>query len=400
MKDTITLQCVNGNVFEIFRDKKNFEGFNLDIMNPVFDETWDEDELSSKEFHLSSPTVSVLGRYFVHVLVALLFLLNKNNVKKILVVINNNVELDNYSRKILNIISECSDVHVAYKYKVEDAVSEILTVRNLKRMIKRGFYDNVKTEDQGLKWIYNYYKYLFYSRISEKENLNSNYSLLKVIEQLEKTADDYQKRVIMKSVINQSIREKKQDIALRYLIEYQKIAKDDFDYINSYSYYLKEFFSTSEAVSYLRTKIDIVVFLKKRIVDYGESLMYKNYASLIGEGDTQRIIIQKCLEQTPQDIDLLSVWLKFYANDSEKTLISNRMFSLGTLNFEILKNVKFESDDLALIFRAIIITGTTKNKDISKQLIEQVQKKVLRIRLEKILDNLDLRLYITGRIKP
>lgn len=84
MKDTITLQCVNGNVFEIFRDKKNFEGFNLDIMNPVFDETWDEDELSSKEFHLSSPTVSVLGRYFVHVLVALLFLLNKNNVKKYL----------------------------------------------------------------------------------------------------------------------------------------------------------------------------------------------------------------------------------------------------------------------------------------------------------------------------
>lgn len=174
--------------------------------------------------------------------------------------------------------------------------------------------------------------------------------------------------------------------------------KGKYDYVNSYSYYLLHFYSVDKSILFLEDNLCISEFLESSILDFSQSLVFKNYASLLPNNNMKKEIMKKCLEQTPQDTDLWKEWLKLYANPDEVKKISTDIFKCGYSDPTLIKQVKIDSGDTDVLVRMIILCSTNLNKDIALYLASFLNNKLLKDYMLLFIEMFDFSDILKGEI--
>lgn len=131
-------------------------------------------------------------------------------------------------------------------------------------------------------------------------------------------------------------------------------------------------------------------FLNSPKVDFAQSLVFKNYASLLPEdSDIKYKIMKRCLEDTPQDVDLWKAWFKIFGTKDEIVKKSTEIFESGYSDVEILQYIKINSTGVESIIRAIILLNTRSNHILAKELLSNVDNKKLKSILKIFIKNYD-----------
>lgn len=306
--------------FQGFRESKSFLLKHQPELEFVSDEYWNQAKYMNKEYNISSPTNKILGQYFLNILVALLEDYSNNELQQINLKVCNLDKLDKYTKMIISVLKNNTNIRFN-TIKTKETVKEVLNRKNMRVAVKRGLYDEFKIKDPDLGFIYDYFKNRF---------LKTKYPLDRLIKQYYQVTNDDLKWLLIKAIINKTIREGNKQVAFRYIKELKEYKKNDFDYWNSKSFYILVFESKEKAINYLSPKINITRFLNASSIDYAESLVMKNYATLLDKDNKyKKKILKKCLMQPPQDVDLWKSWVNIYGTKTEKSNLANSLFSCG-----------------------------------------------------------------------
>lgn len=231
---------------EGFRKSNDFILKHKESLNSLSDDLWSHNPFMNNIYHLSSPTSKILGRYFCNVLASLIIEIFEEKVTEIHIVVGKNKELDKYSTLIIDILKKIFNISIFYKKSKVDIFNPRIDELSVKKCIKRGLYDSFEEDDSDLSWIYTYNKSLFYKEIVPLNLLKRKYL---------ESENKHTLWVLNKSIINQTIRRGKQQMS-REFIELLKTNKvSDFDFINSYSFYLLVFSSKDDCIKYLEKKL-------------------------------------------------------------------------------------------------------------------------------------------------
>lgn len=174
----------------------------------------------------------------------------------------------------------------------------------------------------------------------------------------------------------------------------------DFDFINSYSFYLLVFSSKDDCIKYLEKKINVDRFLSRNDIDFEENLVMKNYATLLpNDNNLKKVIMGRCLSNTPQDVDLWLSWFEM-CESCTKITKSLEIFQSGYSDLRFLKNLKFEQLTREEKIRAIILCNTDTNKKLASLLTNSLTDKLLKDKLEIMVKNYNFNCYLEGTIRP
>lgn len=377
MSKTLILEYYNNFILEGFRKNDEFINRHLEILDMISDKIWTNNKFMNKENNISSPTKLVIERYFCNILAALYLDISDNTIKNILIYTNDKKNIDKYSKLIFDFISKTTNVNIVYMNCEKNKLINIITPEKMRVQIKRGLYDKFYEDKSDLLWIYKYYKSIF--------ELNP-FSINKLIDKYKQTNDKYIQWMLIKSIINQGIRKKDEDIVENYLEELKKNNKGRYDYINSYSFYLLVFYGIDKSIEYLNSELDISEFLETSKIDYAESLVFKNYASLLDDNSKiKKELINKCLTNTPNDVDLWKYYMKLYADNNEIEKISKLILKHGYIDIDLIKNITINRNDVLLLIR-IIIFCSNKDKKFSRYLNSFIKNKYLNTMLNSLID--------------
>ncbi|MGX7074206.1 hypothetical protein ACWOB6_06670 [Falseniella ignava] len=151
-----------------------------------------------------------------------------------------------------------------------------------------------------------------------------------------------------------------------------------------------KFFSKEDCKLFLEDNLKLDNFLNSPKVDFAQSLVFKNYASLLPEdSDIKYKIMKRCLEDTPQDVDLWKAWFKIFGTKDEIVKKSTEIFESGYSDVEILQYIKINSTGVESIIRAIILLNTRSNHILAKELLSNVDNKKLKSILKIFIKNYD-----------
>ncbi|VTT13749.1 hypothetical protein [Streptococcus dysgalactiae] len=391
MSNILEFSFIHGNVMEGFRKSNDFILKHKESLNSLSDDLWSHNPFMNNIYHLSSPTSKILGRYFCNVLASLIIEIFEEKVTEIHIVVGKNKELDKYSTLIIDILKKIFNISIFYKKSKVDIFNPRIDELSVKKCIKRGLYDSFEEDDSDLSWIYTYNKSLFYKEIVPLNLLKRKYL---------ESENKHTLWVLNKSIINQTIRRGKQQMS-REFIELLKTNKvSDFDFINSYSFYLLVFSSKDDCIKYLEKKINVDRFLSRNDIDFEENLVMKNYATLLpNDNNLKKVIMGRCLSNTPQDVDLWLSWFEM-CESCTKITKSLEIFQSGYSDLRFLKNLKFEQLTREEKIRAIILCNTDTNKKLASLLTNSLTDKLLKDKLEIMVKNYNFNCYLEGTIRP
>ena len=269
MNKELNLVFEKGEQFEGFRRNSIFTALNQKTMSSLSDDLWDKNPIMNTDINISSPTSSILDRYYVNILTTILLGVSNNNLNKIIIYKPNEIELDRYSCKIFERVKKMIPIEVV---STTVRKKKKLDPSNMRKAIKRGFYHEFEEEESVLCEIYRIYGKIF---------MNHKINISELIVLLQREINDYEKWLLVKLIINTSIREFDYEVTEKYLDILYKLKKNHFDYWNSKSYYLLKKEGKHHACKYLKNKLNIEHFLVGEKVDLTESLVFKNYASML-----------------------------------------------------------------------------------------------------------------------
>lgn len=384
----LILNFDKGNWFQGFRENKDFIDRHYSTLQMLSDFDWCKAKYMNKVYNLSSPKSSILGRYFCNILSAIFIDYYYGNLKEIVLKIGDEVEMDYYSQKIITIINKYTDIKIIRKHVPKKTI-EKLTHNNMKVAIKRGLYDDYDINSEYDRFIFNYFKHVFFDKDYPMENL---------IAYLNKVDKKHEKLVLTRAIVNKAIREKNKNLAEKYVANLEKYVDKTYDFLNSASFYLLVFKSKSQCKKYLDDKIDIEAFLKSYRIDYLRSLTMKNYATILeNKSKVKKSILKKCLQETPQDVDLWMQWMKLYSSDTEKQKIALDIFTNGYTDIRLLQYLKIKATDQDMLFRSCLLCMSNKNKDQFLELIPFFESTKLTQTLQAMLNNeTDINKYVRG----
>lgn len=389
-KNKLVLNFDKGYWFQGFRENEEFiKRYN--ILHALSDKNWEDSKYINKKYNVSSPTKKILGRYFVNILSAMLLDYSKGNILEITLKLNSSYKMDVYSKEIIDLINKYTDIHID-KIIRDDFNKAILTRNIMNCATKRGLYDCYKlSNNKSLNNIYKYFQSIFF---------NKKISVNFLKESFINSESDYYKWIFTKAIINKSIRLGDYNTAKQYVDILKSYKRDDFDYWNSKSFMILVFKSQKAAITYLDKRININSFLDSKKINYSESLVMKNYASMLPSSNkNKKKIMQKCLIQTPQDVDLWKLWYSEYPNNQEMMQKYFEIFESGYSDIDILKNIKITDNMDINIVRAVLLCSSDINRSISLKLIEKIKNKKLQKILLSILNNEnDLYSYVNAEV--
>lgn len=383
MSNELKLKYYNCRILEGFRTNERFISRHSETLNMLSDVQWSKNKYMNKEENISSPTRAILGRYICNILAALFIDISDNKINKMIVECSKKSGIDNYSKLILSIIENTTNISIEYKTVNYTITALDITPAKMRTCIKRGLYDSFSCSNNTLVWIYNYYKSVYYGKFYKLEELIQKYY------QINKN-EKYEKWLFIKAIINQGIRQNNKKVVEQFMKELKFNNKGEYDYINSYSFYLLRFFSPEKCKLFLEDTLKLDNFLNSQKLDFARSLVFKNYASLLPEdSDIKHKIMKRCLEDTPQDVDLWKEWFKIFGTKDEIVKKSTKIFESGYSDVEILQHVKINSTKVESMVRAIILLNTCSNHILAKELLSNVDNKKLKSILKNFIENYD-----------
>lgn len=364
--------------FQGFRESKSFLLKHQPELEFVSDEYWNQAKYMNKEYNISSPTNKILGQYFLNILVALLEDYSNNELQQINLKVCNLDKLDKYTKMIISVLKNNTNIRFN-TIKTKETVKEVLNRKNMRVAVKRGLYDEFKIKDPDLGFIYDYFKNRF---------LKTKYPLDRLIKQYYQVTNDDLKWLLIKAIINKTIREGNKQVAFRYIKELKEYKKNDFDCWNSKSFYILVFESKEKAINYLSPKINITRFLNASSIDYAESLVMKNYVTLLDKDNKyKKKILKKCLMQTPQDVDLWKSWVNIYGTKTEKSNLANSLFSCGYTDLYFVPDLPLSKGMDSILIKIIFLVFSDKNKDACFNLVDKITNAKLQKTVISILNN-------------
>lgn len=388
--DVLILNFDKGYWFQGFRENKDFIDQHYNTLQMLSDVDWSKAKYMNKIYNLSSPKSSILGRYFCNILSAILIDYYYGNLRKIVLQICDEVEMDCYSQKVITIIDKYTDIKIIRKYVPKKTIAE-LTHNNMKAAIKRGLYDDYKIKSKYDQFVFNYFKHVFF---------NEDYPMENLIAYLNKVNTKHEKLVLTRAIANKAIREKNKNLAKQYIARLEKYVDKIYDFLNSASFYLLVFESKRRCEEYLDDKVDVEAFLKSYRIDYLRSLTMKNYATILDDkSQIKKLILKKCLQETPQDVDLWMQWMKLYSSDIEKQKIAIDIFTNGYTDIRLLPYLKIKANDQDMLLRSSLLCMSDKNKDQFLELISFLESTKLAQILQTMLnDETDINKYVRGLV--
>ncbi|GFP07942.1 hypothetical protein [Lactobacillus helveticus] len=387
MNKILELNYNKGLMYQGFRSNRSFLSRHKKTLQFVSDTDWNNAKYMNKTYNISSPTRNILGQYFICILTSLLMDYAKDKVNMIQVNVPADVKLDPYSKKILDILSNNTEIKITQHPSIK-AQNDVLNPENMRISIKRGLYDDFDFDNKELTFMYKYFKSVFLNKKTDLNLLINKYNQIK---------DNYIKWLVIKAIINKAIRENQPDIVTEYLIELKKYKLNKFDYWNSKSFYLLVYHSKNKSINYLKNRIDINSFLNSSGINYAESLVMKNYATILDNNKYKKQILYKCLTQTPQDVDLIKLWNHLYGTKKDRENFAINAFENGYVDLELLKDIKLYKGMDELITKAILVASSKdENKEICISLANNLVDKKLKNTLIDILETDDLKSYILG----
>ena len=289
-------------------------------------------------------------------------------------------------KNIYRCIKELSDLNLQKKLWLNEN-NDTGLISSYSELLS-SLYDDFDFDNKELTFMYKYFKSVFLNKKTDLNLLINKYNQIK---------DNYIKWLVIKAIINKAIRENQPDIVTEYLIELKKYKLNKFDYWNSKSFYLLVYHSKNKSINYLKNRIDINSFLNSSGINYAESLVMKNYATILDNNKYKKQILYKCLTQTPQDVDLIKLWNHLYGTKKDRENFAINAFENGYVDLELLKDIKLYKGMDELITKAILVASSKdENKEICISLANNLVDKKLKNTLIDILETDDLKSYILG----
>ena len=211
----------------------------------------------------------------------------------------------------------------------------------------------------------------------------------------------YEKWLLTKAIINKSIRENRANIALRFINNLYEYKRNDFDYWNSKSFYILVFDSKEKSINYLANKLNISNFLETPNINYAESLVMKNYATLLDiTNSSKKSILNKCLLQTPQDVELWKQWNNLYESEKVKEGFALKLFTRGYIDGDVINDLKIKRGMDEVLVRVIFLLGRPNTEDLVLKLANKISNPTLKECVMNIVTNEeDIQQYTLGVVK-
>lgn len=259
----------------------------------------------------------------------------------------------------------------------------------MKETIRRGLYDHLSGNNEW-SWIYNYYKQAYLGNAPSSDQI--------VNESKKRESSIQLDWMYCKAIVNKAIRENNSDIAEEYIQRLRKISTNKFDYINSYSFYLMKFISKEAAREYIESSCDINSYLSKSS-NYWESLLMKNYSSLLTyDNPLRKRIMEKCCQETPQDVDLWMDYLDSYADKKTIQIKKNEIFANGYSDLKVAKDIVITNNESDIVRVILLLSSSGINRELSNDLIKYITNTRLKTFLKRIIQNTELRYYMEGSV--
>lgn len=138
-------------------------------------------------------------------------------------------------------------------------------------------------------------------------------------------------------------------------------------------------------------------FLNRPVVNYEESLLLKNFSYLLPEKNiNKKNIMTKCLEQTPQDVDLWKMWFKQFDHENTREIRYRHILDTGYIDGEIFNNIQLTNNDQDYLIHMILLCNSSKNQEVAIFLLEQIQNEDIKLLLSKYINNKEIRNIIDG----
>lgn len=373
LNSRVKLNFYRDRLFDGFRDSQYLMEYDSSSLQIVNDKTWNKNPYMNQLSNLSSPRKNILGIYFINILYVLLTLNNNTTFE---VTLSEEKQIDYYSNYIFKIIGNFFIINEIKIGQREVNEKNLITPKKMRETICRGLYDKFDDNYNDLYKVYKFYYYIYSTnRQPDINNLINDYLLCN---------DQYAKYLFVKLIVNTAIRDRNFEVAKYYLGLLDEIKLNKYDYINSKAFFMLIFFGNKSSLKYLSGVLNIKQFLQSKKINYWESLVFKNFASLL-DNDLKYKIMVKCLSQTPQDVDLWKEWFKYFASPKQIEHRSLHILQSGYLDIELAKNIKLGLDKQALLTKIILLCNTEVNKATALHLCTAVQDKTLQARLREII---------------
>lgn len=348
-----------GLFMEGFRKNTQFIDSNFRTLSMISDKNWEKHPYMHKTYSISSPKKDILYRYYCIVLHELMKY--QNDFKKIN--IYHSGKIDSISYKIFMFLKNVCGKELTFKC-IKFKEKNIINENNMRIAVKRGFFNEFKNENTVLDKVYGYYSNVFYNK------LNNLDEMIYVLNQ--NCSNNYEKWLLIRLIFNILIRNKRFEEAELYLKKLREITPYEIDYINSKAFLILVTLGEKSSLKYLRENINIDFLANKRNVDISESLILKNYATLLDIEDCNKeYILRKCIDKTPYDVDLIKYYNKLYNRYKKTDLIS--ILKSGYLDMELFALCEVKDSELDLLEQFILFSickGCCLEKEILLKIIK------------------------------
>ncbi|MFC4651719.1 hypothetical protein ACFO26_02220 [Lactococcus nasutitermitis] len=155
--------------------------------------------------------------------------------------------------------------------------------------------------------------------------------------------------------------------------------RDDYEIWNSVSFKLLIFEGKNVALDYLKRRLNLDEFISETQNNYFESLVFKNYASLLSKSDGQKkIIMENCLAQTPQDLNLWKDYFSLYPNKNKSQVLFKNALNWGYSELGFFKEIKLLEEEQDLICMLVLLLDDNGNKLLATKFLEQIENVSIR----------------------
>ncbi len=353
-----------------FRNNEMLLSMSPKMLSILNDNTWFKSKYMNKIYNISSPKKSIIKNYYVSIWHALIKGVSFGEIDKI--VVNYDPDrIDIISELIIEKASKILNIDIE-KHEIIACKKDTIDYDKVRSAVKRGFYNEYQVDDSKAYFLYSLFYNTFYENEHDLSAMIIEYNSLDI-------SYEYERWFLVKAILNVSIRENETEIIHKFLDILKEVKRNDFDYWNSKSYYILLTEGITRAVSYLEKRLNIDEFLNRQEIDYAESLVMKNFAQILPNNDVRKKeILNKCLLQTPQDVDLWKYYFNFIG-DSEQTNMRYRdILENGYSDLSLFPHINLKENDQDLLLQLLILSNTAKNRKFAIKKIHYLKNRVMR----------------------
>lgn len=164
-----------------------------------------------------------------------------------------------------------------------------------------------------------------------------------------------------------------------------KMTNNEFEYWNSYSFYLLVFYGERAAQNYLEKRLYGHSFEKMGKGDYFKALVFKNYASLLkDETLLQKRILKACLTVTPQDADLWYTFYDLFPDTVSQEVKFRDILNSGYPDLRFFSKIELTEQDQSLIIQLVLLLLAMRKHEMVDPLLPHIENDTIRSVLQSL----------------